>query len=172
MVSFSASEMNHYSQELKFTLIGKFSYGYLALHIIKKEFFKLNLTREYFVGILNMRHILIKLSNEQDYLKICRRGMLWMDKFPMRILKWTMDFNRTVESLIVPVWVRFPNLPYCLFHKAALTKIASMIGKPLKLDHETKAQSRPTFARICVKMDILVERPKTIFIEMRNICIE
>lgn len=76
LISFSNSEMDYYTQDFNFTLIGKFSYWYQALHIIKKEFHKLNLTGEYFVGILNVRHILIKLSNELDYLKIWGKGMI------------------------------------------------------------------------------------------------
>lgn len=69
-VSFSNEGIQQFSQELNFTLVGKFSYGYHALHVIKREFIKLNLTGDYFVGILNVRHIIIKLSNEQNYLKI------------------------------------------------------------------------------------------------------
>lgn len=93
MVTFSHSEMEMYAQDLWYTLVGKFSYGYPALQTIKKEFYKLNLTGNYFVGILNVRHIIIKLSNETDYLTVWGKGILWMDIFPMRILKWTIDFN-------------------------------------------------------------------------------
>lgn len=172
VITFTDAEMQYYSQELKFTLVGKFSYGYPVLHTIKNEFYKFNLSGEYFVGILNVRHILIKLSSEQDYLKIWGKGLIWMDKFPMRILKWTMDFNPAVESSIVSIWVKLPELPYYLFHKSALTEIARTIGNPLKLDYETEKQSRPAFARICIELDIFAERPNLISIEMGNYYID
>lgn len=95
--------MQQFTQDLQFTLIGKFSYGYPAVHVIKKEFHKLKLIGEYFVGILNVRHILIKLSNEIDYMKVWGKGILWMDKLPMRLLKWTKDFNLAIESSVVQV---------------------------------------------------------------------
>lgn len=69
-ISLSEEEILNYSTDFQFTLVGKFSYGYPALHTIKKEFLKLQLMGDYFVGILNVRHIIIKLSNEADYLKV------------------------------------------------------------------------------------------------------
>lgn len=80
-----------------------------------------------------------------------------------------MAFNPAVESSIVLIWVKFPDLPYCLFYKTALTKIASSIGRPLKLDYETKTQNRPAFARVCIELDILADRSDEISIEMGNI---
>lgn len=129
-ICFSDLEMHQFTHDLQFTLVEKFSYGYLALHVIKKEFHKLRLTGEYFVGILNVRHVLIKLSNEIDYMKVWDRGMLRMDKFPMRILKWTKDFNPAVESSVAPVWIKLPNLLYCLFHKEALWRLPVLWGNP------------------------------------------
>lgn len=97
--------------------------------------------------------------------------MIWIDKFSMRVLKWTMAFNLAIESSVVLVWIRFPELTYCLFHKSALVEIVSSIGKPLKLDHEIKTQSRPAFVKIYVKMDILAEKPSIIAIAIEETCI-
>lgn len=79
-----------------------------------------------------------------------------------------MDFNPAVESSIAPVWIKLPELPYNLFHKSTLGEIANSIGKPLKLDCETENQSRAAFAKICVEVDILVKRPASIAIAMRD----
>lgn len=128
VVTFSKSEMELYSQDLHFTLVGKFSNGYPALHTIRKEFYKFNLTGEYFVDILNVRHIIIKLSNELDYLTIWGKGMIWMDRFPMRVLKWTTDFNPAIESPILPIWIRMSELSYFLFHKSALWKLLVLLA--------------------------------------------
>lgn len=45
-------------------------------------------------------------------------------------------------------------------------EIASAVGKPLKLDCESEIQSRPVFARLCVEMDVLVDRPHSIAIDI------
>lgn len=90
----------------------------------------------------------------------------------MRVLKCTMHFNPKVESSIVPIWAKLPELPYCLFHKEALVEIANAIGRPLKLDHEIETQNRPSFARICVEIDIMAGKLNSITIEMGDTCIE
>lgn len=86
----------------------------------------------------------------------------------MRVLKWDKNFNTQKESSLAPVRIRLPDLPLPLFNKEALTEIAQVAGKPLKITEHTKNRSRPNHARICIEIDILKERLEMIVLQMRN----
>jgi len=37
----------------------------------------------------------------------------------------------------IPVWIRLPNLNFCFRTNSALSKIGSVIGNPICMDHAT-----------------------------------
>ncbi|KAL0457103.1 UNVERIFIED_CONTAM: hypothetical protein Slati_1049500 [Sesamum latifolium] len=88
--------------------------------------------------------------------------------FPMRIFKWSPEFNPKIESSIVPIWIRFPELPVHLFQKKALFGIASLIGSPLKIDEATADGIRPSVARVCVEIDLMNPQPSSIWVGMEG----
>ncbi|KAL0447058.1 UNVERIFIED_CONTAM: hypothetical protein Slati_1833700 [Sesamum latifolium] len=88
----------------------------------------------------------------------------YFDGFPMRIFKWSPEFNPKIESSIVPVWIRFPELPVHLFQKKALFGIASLIGSPLKIDEATADGIRLSVARVCVEIDLMNPQPSSIWV--------
>ncbi|KAI3472965.1 hypothetical protein Pfo_029212 [Paulownia fortunei] len=94
------------------------------------------------IRALNPKHILIILSNELDFAHIWLRGTLFFEGFPMRLFKWSPEFNSKMESAVVPMWIKLPELPVHLFDKFALFAIAKLIGKPLKLDAATASRTR------------------------------
>ncbi|KAG6482722.1 hypothetical protein ZIOFF_059360 [Zingiber officinale] len=86
------------------------------------------------------------------------RGVWFIGGVPLRIFKWTPYFSYTAESSVVPVWIRFPDLPIHMFSKVTLFSAASIIGKPIKIDEATADCSRLSVARVCVEIDLL--KPK------------
>ncbi|KAK4383893.1 hypothetical protein Sango_3110800 [Sesamum angolense] len=103
---------------------------------------------------LNFKHVLIRLSNEEDFSRIWLRGEWTFDSFHMRVFKWTPKFDPQIESPIAPVWIRLPALPVHLFEKNALFTLTTKIGKPLRMDEPTADLSRPDLARVCVEIDV------------------
>jgi hypothetical protein len=53
-----------------------------------------------------------------------------------------------------PVWVKFPNLPLCCWSSSCLSKIASVLGKPIQCDHMTSSLSRLSYTRVLVELDL------------------
>ncbi|KAL2225816.1 UNVERIFIED_CONTAM: hypothetical protein Sindi_1940300 [Sesamum indicum] len=106
------------------------------------------------VSMLNAKHVLICLSNESDFFYLWLRRIWHIQGFPMRIFKWTPSFTPAQESSIIPVWVRFPELPAHLFHKDALFAVANMIGTPLQIDDCTLNQPKLSNARISIEIDL------------------
>ena len=82
----------------------------------------------------------------------------------MVISKWALDFKTHQESTIVPVWVSFPALPLSLFNKKYISKLASLLGRSLRVDSTTLKLKRPSVAQVMIKMDIAHQPPKRIWI--------
>ncbi|KAG8377833.1 hypothetical protein BUALT_Bualt08G0074700 [Buddleja alternifolia] len=72
-----------------------------------------------------------------------------------KVLKWTSEFDPTEESPIMPVWIKVFVLRPHWFHRQFLYHVASLIGKPLKLDEATTEIANPMFARMCVEINVL-----------------
>lgn len=53
----------------------------------------------------------------------------------------------------IPVWIRLMNLDIKYWGQNALTKIAGMVGNPLKADRATTQKQRLQFARILVEVE-------------------
>ncbi|CAI9115453.1 OLC1v1016357C1 [Oldenlandia corymbosa var. corymbosa] len=82
----------------------------------------------------------------------------------MRVLKWTPQFNTEHESSIVPVWIAFEGLPLHRFNAEYLSKLASIVGTPLKIDVPTLNLSRPSIARVCVEVNLLHQLPQRVLL--------
>ncbi|KAI3465772.1 hypothetical protein Pfo_022435 [Paulownia fortunei] len=118
------------------------------------HFAVLKLSGDHSVRVLNSKHILIILSNDADYARLWLRRIWFFEGLPMRLFKWSPQFDPKVESAIVPVWIRLPELPAHLFEKPALKAIAELIGKPLRVDEPTANKTRLSVARIYVEIDL------------------
>jgi hypothetical protein len=66
------------------------------------------------------------------------------------------DFSNEEMSRVL-VWVKFPNLPLCCWTPVCLSKIASVIGKPIQCDQLTSNLSRMSYAQVLVEIDLLEE---------------
>ncbi|WRX25599.1 protein of unknown function DUF4283 - like 10 [Theobroma cacao] len=71
----------------------------------------------------------------------------------MQIFKWTLEFEAEKESLVVPIWISFPNLKAHLCEKSSLLLISKTVGKPLLVDEAIAKSSQSSVARVCVQYD-------------------
>lgn len=71
------------------------------------------------------------------------------------MFKWLPIFQLTVEPSILTAWMSFEGLSIYFFNKSALFSIATTMGKPLKIDEATANFTRPSIARVCIKVDML-----------------
>jgi hypothetical protein len=77
---------------------------------------------------------------------------------PLVLRPMTKFFNFSSDEMSrVPVWVKFPSLPLCCWSPVCLSKIASVIGKPIQYDQLTSNLSRMSYARVLVQIDLLEE---------------
>lgn len=55
---------------------------------------------------------------------------------------------------LIPIWVRFPQLPIDLFDNEFLNYFSNLLGRTIKVDGTTLKWARGKFARVCVEIDI------------------
>ncbi|KAJ6932555.1 hypothetical protein NC651_008095 [Populus alba x Populus x berolinensis] len=85
----------------------------------------------------------------------------------LKIMPEFFDFD-TSDMVRMPIWIRFPNLPLQCWSPICLSKLASVIGKPLRLDTPTSSMTRLSYARVLVETDLLAELLNLINISLPN----
>ncbi|XP_056695259.1 uncharacterized protein [Spinacia oleracea] len=74
---------------------------------------------------------------------------------PVIVKAWTSDFDFNSEILkVVPLWIQLPNFPLNCWGTDSLSRIGSALGTPLFADECTSKQSRISFARMLVEIDV------------------
>ncbi|XP_042005686.1 uncharacterized protein LOC121754383 [Salvia splendens] len=152
------TDNNELAGRMGLALIEKFSHSIPTPHSIRKALtnFKLKGTLNW--NFINAKHILITLSKIDDYVKIlsgANNNNTWfIDHHPMRMFKWTADFDLYFETLIAAVWCNLHALPIHLFEESILFSIVKLFGEPIQIDHDTITRARLSYARICIEIDI------------------
>lgn len=99
--------------------------------------------------------MLICLNHEGDFNRLWFKEIWYVESFSMRIFRWSPDFRSDIESSVVPLWVSLPILPLFLFNKQCLFSICCTIGTPLTIDIANAEITRPSYANICIQVDLL-----------------
>ncbi|KAL0903863.1 hypothetical protein M5K25_025919 [Dendrobium thyrsiflorum] len=153
-------EINELAIPFQFSLVGFFPSKRPSLDSNRKFFFNLKLNGEVSITLLDSSHILIKLTNDQNYCRVfCHRSYLVFNCY-MKLMKWSPSLDVSVESPVIPIWVAFPLLRPHLYTPRILHGLGALFGKPLKIDAATSAGSRPSMARVLVELDITKSYPK------------
>jgi len=102
--------------------------------------------------------LIYHFKSEEDKLAVLRGGPYLVYGRPLVLRQMTRFFDfSSAEMSRVPVWVKFPSLPLCCWSPVCLSKIASVIGKPIQCDQLTSNLGRMSYARVLVEIDLLEE---------------
>lgn len=177
-IYYSRPQVTRYSDPYHQTLVAKFSQGFNkqnpdlgrpSLDKLHDFFVALDLHGEVQLGLLDNRHVLIRCSLQEDYLRIYSRPVWYVRGIPMRIFKWTPGFHVERESPIAPVWISFPRLPSQFFNSEVLFQLCRLIGTPLRMDTATQLLKRPSLARVQIELDVQKPRPEKVWIGMEGL---
>lgn len=126
-IYFSGFDTSFLAEKLGYVVVGKFSHSLPAGHQIQKAFQGMKLVGEYSGNYINAKHILVKFKEIADYAKLLNgpNGIpVWfIDRHPMRVFKWTPEFDPFFESPITPIWCNLVGLPIHLYERSALFAI-------------------------------------------------
>ncbi|XP_060200097.1 uncharacterized protein LOC132628318 [Lycium barbarum] len=103
----------------------------------------------------NDGYFVVRFAKEEERDMVMCVGPHMLNNRTVIIKPWTGDFNFHYEILtVIPLWIKLPNLPLNCWGYTALSKIGSALGRPLYADACTTLNSRITFARILMEMEI------------------
>ena len=105
----SQKELQLLSTPFKNALVGRFPFRRPPMEVIRGFFVSLGLKGDCDVGLLDLNHVLIRPSSEEDFTRlfVCRS---WFVKGAQMLLsKWTLNFKVHQDSTYAPVWVSLPT---------------------------------------------------------------
>ncbi|KAG7588702.1 Reverse transcriptase domain [Arabidopsis suecica] len=106
---------------------------------------------------------LLKVTNPRIRETILARTMWSIVGHPIFVAPWSPDFNPEtppISSAIVTVELR--GVPYLLFNKESLGRIATAVGKPIALAPETARKENFEVAKILVRVNLLKDLPSRV----------
>ncbi|CAO2821242.1 unnamed protein product [Amaranthus hypochondriacus] len=108
-------------------------------------------------------YFILRFSTEDECEAIIKGGPYFLNRAPMIVKKWTMNFDFKEEIMrVIPVWVRLPNLPLHCWGEDTLSRIVSAIGVPTLADECTAKQLKVSYARVLVEVDVTQEFTKEV----------
>jgi len=115
------------------------------------------------------RWLIFTFSSEMDMIEVLSGGPYYVFGRPL-ILKIMLEFFyfTTSEMVRMLVWVKFPNLPLQCWSLICLSKLASVLGKPVHFDSPTASMTRLSYARLLVEIDLLADLPTSINLILPN----
>lgn len=111
---------------------------------------------------------LIRFSNTEDYDKVLRGGPWFVGEHSLAIRPWEPYFKASEAKFsLVAVWVRLPELPIEFYEQEVLREIGEAIGLVLRIDAYAATESRGSYVRLCVQINL--EEPLTKWIRVGRI---
>ncbi|KAF8106783.1 hypothetical protein N665_0133s0021 [Sinapis alba] len=111
------------------------------------------LVREYLYTTLEKELICYGVTNIKTRDMLLARTCWNIAGLPMFVAPWSPEFTpeeATIQSAVVPVELR--NVPYLLFNKESLSRLATAVGKPVSLAPETERKENFQVAKMYVRI--------------------
>ncbi|KAL0788115.1 LOW QUALITY PROTEIN: hypothetical protein Bca101_004361 [Brassica carinata] len=112
---------------------------------------------------------LLRVINKKTREVLLSRTCWNIGGLPMFVAPWSPDYSPDEPPLttaIVPVEIR--NVPYLLFNRESLSRIATAVGKPDSLAPETERKENFEVAKLYVRVDLTMPLPSRIISGFSN----
>lgn len=116
-----------------------------------------------FVHNLGQGMYLLRVNNPKTRETLLSRSCWNIGGLPMFVAPWSPDYSPDeppLTSAVIPVEMR--NVPYLLFNKESLSRIATALGKPESLAPETERKENFEVAKLYVRVDLTAPLPQKI----------
>ncbi|XP_047264095.1 uncharacterized protein LOC124896569 [Capsicum annuum] len=108
-------------------------------------------------------YYMFRFNTVEDRDRVMQAGPYTFHNKSFILQHWKIDFDFNPECIRrIPLWVQFPGLPVGYWSTEALSKISSVVGKPLYTDKVTAEMERISYARVLIKTDVSRVLPKNI----------
>ncbi|KAF3681641.1 hypothetical protein FXO37_02819 [Capsicum annuum] len=126
------------------------------------------------VSMLKNGIVLVRFDSSKGKEEVLQGGIYHFDNKPLIVKAWHpyMEFTRE-ELYTVPIWVKLPGLDFKYWSPKGLSKIGSLIGKPLMVDHNAENKHGLSFARLLIEVEMRRKLPdKVLFRNERGELVE
>ncbi|XP_060200629.1 uncharacterized protein LOC132628891 [Lycium barbarum] len=106
-------------------------------------------------------YYMFRFWTKEDRDLILQSGPYTYNSKPLILKQWEMNFRFDHGSMnVIPLWVKFPRLPVGYWFVKALSKLASVGGKPLYTYKYTANLKKVSYARPLMETDISKPLPE------------
>lgn len=108
--------------------------------------------------------VLVRFDSSEGKDEAIQGGIYHFDNKPFIVKNWTpkIEFSKD-ELLSVPIQIKLPHLDFKYWSAKGLSKIGSLVGKPLMADKHTEKKVGLNFARLLVKVQIGSNLPEYVY---------
>ncbi|KAK4359897.1 hypothetical protein RND71_022126 [Anisodus tanguticus] len=130
------------------TVVGKFSRIRPQIDRLRDEYKRqVPIRGKVTIGAYDWIHAFMDFTDEEDFKRCCNRRSMTICGMLMRVQRWTRNFKADMESILVPIWVTLPELPWHYHEWASMERILKPLGQLLALDKATLDRTRLTTAK-------------------------
>ncbi|OMO90964.1 reverse transcriptase [Corchorus capsularis] len=100
-------------------------------------------------------YFLFKFQHKSDYTHALDGGPWIIGGHYLTVRQWKHNFQPDSDKInSIIAWIRLPQLPLEYYPNMAVRRIASTVGRVIRLDKTTETVDRGGFARVCVDLDL------------------
>lgn len=115
------------------------------------------------VFVLESGVFVFNFSNNEAKQKVLDMGPWSFYDKPLFLKLWSPDCSYQRENITsIPIWIHLPQLELHLWSFALLSKIASVVRKPLFTDNMTAKRKRLAHAKLCVEVNPSSDFPTSV----------
>ncbi|KAG5581018.1 hypothetical protein H5410_051645 [Solanum commersonii] len=153
---------------------GKFSYEALDIVELRELIPKYcGIVGDCKIGHLQSRHILMRYNRIKDYINMLSKKLYYIiakDSYAYQMCPFIYgaNFKASEETSQATTWISFQNILPTFFVNEVLFSLAAVVGEPLQLNLATINKTRPSCARVKVQLDMLVDKPQYVQLQIEN----
>ncbi|KAM7493822.1 hypothetical protein LguiB_028431 [Lonicera macranthoides] len=107
------------------------------------------------VCLLKTGVYIVQFEDLKDMAKVVDAGSWYFDNKPIIVKPLSTNVSLERDGLFsVLIWIKLPGLKFHLWVTPMLSKLTSVVVRPLYTDMMTSNRSRLDYARLCVKIGI------------------
>ncbi|VFQ72081.1 unnamed protein product [Cuscuta campestris] len=112
------------------------------------------------VSVLKEGQLIVSFKRVEDRDEVIKRKYYYFDNKPVLVQKWYPGVKVNIDQLDdIPIWIQLPDLEMKYWSLTGLSKIGSLVGKPVKRDRPTASKRKYAYARIQVEVKVQQEFP-------------
>ena len=122
---------------------------------------------------LGFGFFLIKFDNGDDRGKAVEGGPWMMFDHYLLIRPWSLDIVASSAKIDTTLmWIQIPSLNVGYYDEDVLLSVASLVGKPMKIDLNIPKVAQEKFARVCIEINLNQLVVGKVYLDDRWYCLE